>query len=306
MVTSSSNPYSFLSGFAQDRNLGRVIAQVDELKDAGSTSTTILSWTRENGRWFSFRLDWHATRICVVEKPIRQLRATGPAGLVSINTREGAIEEVIDSSDNGPRRRGDIRDLRLIGEHVYVTGMSRQVYRREGQDDWARRDDGVVQAPGKLNVSGFNAIDGLSETDIYAVGFGGEIWRCQENQWHQVDSPTNLILHRVRVINTDIAYASGQEGVLLRGKGDIWEPIFHDSVSDDLWGMEWYRGNLYVACDSGIFVLTKDDDLKQVDIGLTGKETFRHLHQNDGVMWSFGPKHILWTEDGSLWHDITP
>lgn len=306
MKKSSTNPYSFLFGFVQNRQCGRVIAQIDELKDSGSTASTLLKWSRLENRWFSFRLDWHATRLCIKDNPEIELIAVGPDGIVSVGTSSGNHEEDIDATDKGPKRKGDIRDLRLIGTHVYVTGMSRQVYRREGSGNWTRQDNGMVQDPGTIKVSGFNAIDGVSEGDVFAVGFGGEIWRRQKNVWRKLDSPTNLVLYRVRTVNKNLAYACGQDGVLLRGNGDRWEPIPHSTVDEDLWGMEWYQDRLYVGCDSGIYILTEDDNLEKIDIGLSGKKTYRHLHQNDGVMLSVGPKHVLWTEDGHSWKDITP
>lgn len=301
----NENPYSFLSGVVQDADVGRVIAQVDELKDAGSTSSTLLKWTRHDRQWTAFELSWHATRLCMGSVPEPYLLAVGPAGFVLGGNAQGTFEEEIDASDEGPGRRGDIRDLRFIGDHAYVAGMSRQVYRREGPGRWVRQDSGTVQPLGALELAGFNAIDGLSESDVFAVGFGGEIWRRHEQVWRQLDSPTNLVLHRVRVISSNLAYACGQEGVLLRGNGDQWEAIPQDTVIDDLWGMEWYREQLYVACDSGLFVLTDEDDLSRVDMGL-GDVSTRHLHQNDGVLWSFGPKHVIWTEDGINWEDVTP
>lgn len=223
-----------------------------------------------------------------------------------MSTAAGDVEEEIDPSDEGPKRRGHIRDLRVIGEYAYVSGMSRQVYRREGPGVWSRQDSGTVLPRGAIELAGFNAIDGLSEDDIYAVGFGGEIWRRYQGNWRRLESPTDVVLHRIRVIAPDLVYISGQGGVLLRGFGDSWEVIPHEATEADLWGMEWYRERLYVACDDGMFVLSPDDDLQQIDLGLGEPWTCRHLHANDGVMWSFGPKHLAWTEDAVTWHDVTP
>ena len=308
MMQAATNPYSFLSGFVEDKNTGRVIAQIDELKDAGATDSELLKWTRTDRKWYSFDLSWHATRICVLHKPELQVIAVGPDGIVAVGSTAGVTEEEIDNSDDGPKRRGDIRDLRIIGKHAYVAGMSRQVYRREGPNIWTRQDAGVVQPLGTFEVAGINSIDGLSEMDIYAVGFGGEIWRFVRNKWRQIDSPTNLVLHRVRVIaNTNnLVFACGQEGTLLRGHGDTWEHVEHDTTSEDLWGMEWFNDELYVACDEGLFVLSDTDTLEKIDMSLGAEWTCRHLHANDGVMWSFGPKHICWTEDAKKWNDVTP
>ncbi len=301
-----SNEYSFLSGCMQNRNVGRVIAQIDSLKELGSTATTLLKWDRSQNRWFSFNIEWHATRISAFESPEITVLATGPDGIVSASTLAGPTEEEIDASLDGPARRGPIRDLQLIAGVPYAAGMGRQVYRREGVDNWTRQDQGVVLPRGEIQLCGFNSIDGLSEDAIYAVGFNGEIWFRNHNKWQQQDSPTNLVLHKVKVAREDLIFASGQMGALLRSDGNHWETIEHDAVTDDLWGMEWFQGELYLACDSGLFKLDSEDQLVEVDMQLSPKPTFRHLHANDGVLWSCGPKHVTWTEDGQTWNDVTP
>jgi len=155
-------------------------------------------------------------------------------------------------------------------------------------------------------VAGFNSIDGLSEDDFYAVGFGGEIWRCLKGRWRQIESPTNVVLHRVRVVPDDLAYACGQEGVLLRGRGDEWEQIDHGATEDNLWDLEWYGDRLYLAHDDGLFTLKGANSLEAVKFGIRGTITCRHLHANDGVLLSSGPKNVVWTSDGKKWEEITP
>lgn len=305
MATASSNPMSFLSCFVQEKSVFRLVSQIDELKDHGSTSSRLMKWVRAEKKWYAHDLDWHATRICAPAKPSPHLIAVGPSGIVYAASPSSSAEEEIDPTDDGPRRRGDIRDLRIIDDEVYAAGMGRQVYRRTGANQWTREDAGVVQQRGVIAVSGFNAIDGLSKNDVYAVGFGGEIWRRLNRQWRQIDSPTNVVLHRVRAVEPNLVYACGQGGVLLRGHGDQWDRIDHDATEEDLWGMEWYRERLYVAGDDGLFRLEPGDRLARVN-ARNAAATYRHLHAADGVLLSSAPKSVLYTEDGSRWNDITP
>ncbi len=294
--------YSFLSGYVQDKNVCRVLAQINELRNKGSTSSGVMSW--KQGQWYSHDIDWTSTRIDGVTEPELEIIAIGPDGIALIVTMQGVTEENIDDSDEGPDRRGDMRDLRYIGHHFYAVGMSRQVYRRESPGKWSRQDAGVVLPPGDLTVCGFNAIDGLNEKIIYAVGFNGEIWQRKNSKWQQVDSPTNAVLHRVRVIKKDVIFACGQNGVLLRSDGKTWDFIDQEATTEDLWGMEWFKDKLYLSCDDGMFVLEGDDSLTKVK--LEEGWTCRHLHANDGVLWSFGPRHLAWTDDGEKWNDVTP
>lgn len=301
----SKNAYSFLSCFVQSRDVFRIVCQIDELKKMGSTSSRLLKYVRSESKVYVFDLDWHATRVGVLTVPELTLIAVGPSGIVGVGTSKGTSEEEIDPTNNGPKRRGDIRDLRIIGADVYASGMSRQVYRRVRTNQWLHEDAGTVQPRGATEVVGFNAIDGLASTEIYAVGFGGEIWLRRNGQWAQSQSPTNVILHRVRVVRPGLVYVCGQEGVLLRGHGDQWTAIEHEATSENLWGMEWFKDHLYLASDDGLFRLDPDDNVVRVETGID-EATFRHLHAADGVLLSSGSKHVLFTEDGSTWVDITP
>src|SRR5262249_18618778 len=155
----------------------------------------------------------------------------------------------VDESDEGPTYRGDIRDLRVIGDKLYAAGMSRQVYRRESSGRWTHQDSGTVQPLGTLGPVGFNAIHGRDEADFYAVGFGGEIWRRVDGIWRELDTPTNVILLGVRVTESGKAFACGQKGVILCGDGDAFEPIEQGLTTVTFWDMELFNGSLYLGAE---------------------------------------------------------
>jgi hypothetical protein len=281
-----------------------VIAQIDKLADAGSTRNQIMKWSRPTNGWSYFVIEWSAIRLAMRLGPQSELYALGANGEVLVASPAGSTEERVNASDEGPRLRGPMRDMRWIGDHLYASGMARQVYRREKPGLWARADVGAVLPLGSLQIAGFNAIDGLTEDDIFAVGFAGEFWRRHKGRWTQLESPTNVVLHRVRVVRPDLVFASGQLGALFRWTGTAWHQIDHGTTTDDLWGMEWYRGALYVATTSAVFCLSDDDTLKRVDMKLGDGRTSAHLQTNDDVLWSFGSKHLSWT-DGNSWYDQT-
>jgi hypothetical protein len=299
----SGSTLSFGAGFVQNRNAARVIGRIDELADAGEPDCWLMKWTMEN-KWGHFDLEWSATRIWVFTEPEAEAFAIGPEGRVCLGSHAGPVEEVVDASDEGPKARGPLRDLRGIDGALFTCGMGRQVYQRVGKNRWVRADEGVVVPVGEVTLAGFNSIDGLSENDIYAVGFEGEIWRRQRGKWRQLESPTNVILHQVRAIKKNLTYACGQKGVLLLGDGDSWKEIHHTATEDHLWGMQWFNKRLYVSSDEAVYVLEDDEELRRIP--MKGIETCGHLHANDGVMWSFGTKDLAWTEDTVMWHDETP
>jgi hypothetical protein len=242
----------------------------------------------------------------VLLDPELELFAVGPDGRVLVGSTGGDKEELIDATKNGPGLHGDIRDLRFIGKHLYAAGMGRQVYRREGRQKWVHRDTGVLQKPSTTEVKGFNSIDGISESDMYAVGFGGEIWRWNGKGWSQCDSPTNAILNSVRAVKDELIYVCGPSGLLLAGRRDEWKIVGHDSSDEEFWALEWFRNELYVAADESLFRLNADDTLELVDMGLGYGVTCGFLHASAGLLLSVGRKHVCWTKDGKQWFDITP
>jgi hypothetical protein len=298
----ASDHYSFVSGYVQDNDTIRVIAQIDQLNELDEPNSILMKYVRSEDNWYAFDIDWYAIRLLVYKK---QLFAVGPQGEILVATAKSEDIEEIDSSNNGPSQHGEIRDLRLIDNKIYVTGMGRQVYRREGKNKWTRRDSGILQAIDTEEVTGLNSIDGLNEDDIYAVGYKGEICHFRKRKWQLIESPTNVILNYVCVVNKELVFVCGQLGTLLRGYYDSWESIEHECTDEQFWAMAWFNDELFVTTDNKIYKLLPDDTLEAVDMNLGYEATCGYLHASSGILLSVGIKHICWTADGVKWHDQT-
>jgi hypothetical protein len=153
---------------------------------------------------------------------------------------------------------------------------------------------------------GFESIDGTGPSDIYAVGFKGEIFHFDGSSWTQIESPTTSNLNRVKCVAADgcggstVVYACGESGALVRGSGR-WELIHTPGFTEDLWGgVEVYEGVVYVAYLGGLMRLERDK-LVPVVTGLNPELDGYRLHANDGVLWSFGHDHLGYF-DGNAWH----
>jgi len=303
MIREARSPYSFGSSFVQERDKLRVVAQIDELASRGSSTSQLMTYRGQTKKWVYYSLEW--TAISLAARASAELFVLGMGGEILVGSSNRQFQENVDLSLNGPRTLGPMRAIRWIGEHLYAVGMSRQVYRRESEAIWVHRDAGVLLEPIPAAVTGFNSIDGLTEDDFYAVGFGGEIWRCLNRVWTQIESPTNVILSKVRVIGGGLIYACGQKGVLLQGDGNSWRQINEDNDDLDLWDMEWFQGHLYVANSQSVLILDPQNQLIPVSFG-NATTTCRHLHAGDGVLLSSGAKDVFWTEDGKVWNRVTP
>lgn len=298
------NGYSYLYGLVQDRSTLRVVAQIDTLSDMNAPNTSLIKWSMPAGNRSVFTMDWYSTRLAVHRHAADlELVYVGPDGRVGHASSTGVSESSVCPSGAGPELHGVIRDLQSIGEGVYAVGMGRQVYRRDPNGQWERRDTGVLQDPEDMTIVGFNAIHGLDESDFYAVGFAGEIWRCHNDIWNHIESPTNVILNAVHVLPDGRVFAAGKNGVLIMGRADAWS-IVNTDINGQIWDIQYFEGQVYVATSDALYRLDDDLSPRPVDMQL-GPMTYGQLHAHDGVLLSTGRKSQCWSDDGVTWHDIT-
>jgi hypothetical protein len=303
MSAPTNFPWSFRSIYVENKRSVVFVAGHDDSTEKRMPVSYGFRWT---GQWNSISVPFIATSICAVRVPRPDVLIMGVNGWFLGWGSSGETEETIDATDSGPQNYGDLTDIRTVGERAYVVGMCRTVYRCDGIDRWTRIDQGVRTPEDDDSDAGFTSIDGFNESDIYAVGWDGEIWHYDGKKWNQIESPTNLILFRVICGKDGKVYACGQNGVLVCGRGETWDIIEHEETRAKFWGATWFKGHLYLSASKGIYIL-KDGTLESVSIQSSqklnfGKGTsFYRLDANDDVLWSAGRKMILYTEDGINW-----
>lgn len=301
-----NNPYSYLCGWIQDKEIVRVAAQIDEITRSGSDETELMKCDLSTRKWQAFNVEFRVVSIGMSGGKTPHLFGAGLGGDVVVASSQGTWEENVDDTDDGPRRRGDIRTVQIVGNEVLAAGMGRQVYRRVGKNKWERADEGLVQIRGELLVSGINAIDGTANGDLVAVGFLGEIWERLNGKWVATDSPTNLILHDVKIVGSKTRFCSGQEGLILVHRGNGWERIDQDATTSDIWAIEHFEGQTYFAAEDGLFVSSSGKSLARVDLGKYSAEPFRHVHANAGLMLAVSTKAVLLNRGGATWEIVSP
>jgi len=285
-----------------ERNRVYVPAISDKLAEEGMAHTLVFRWRDDS--WVHNPIDNDTSSLCTVEEPDLKVLNLGIDGEITLFTSAGFATERVDDSDEGPNDLLQLRAIRPIGKRVYAAGLGRHVYRRNGPADWIAIDAGVfVPRARRTDPVGFEAIDGLQESAIYAVGYLGEIWFYDGQRWIQQDSPTNVVLNCVRCRRLDEVYAAGMRGTLLRGVNGAWEVLEQEETEEDFWGMTLFQDRVYLANYDGIFRVD-GDTLTRVEMDLGPKFTTAYLDAKDGVMWSVGQKHLAVTEDGITWRDI--
>ena len=247
----------------------------------------------DEGAWGdAVKVPWDSTAIAVANLPVQELVFVGEDGEVC--TYSGGVE-ASESIRPAPKL---IRNARSIEGEVYACGMKRQVYRRAAKGRWIDVSPGDKQAGGK---GGFEAVDGYSHAELYAVGWNGEVWYFDGKRWTDCSSPTNLILSAVCCAGDGVVYAAGQQGVMLRGRAAAWESIaWEGEVSADLWDLCWFANELYVATIDALFTLD-GATLKPVKFPKrVGQPTCFNLTQAEGVLWSIGQADVL-SFNGKTW-----
>jgi len=290
----------------------------------GRKKITILSYWRNNdpsdeneqetqiircadGQVESVFIPFHCVDVLEIAKPIPHAVAVGLNGDIAIVTDGEIAYSVLDDGENGPLWRGDIRSLSQVSGDLYAVGMQRQVYRRAFsgsetiEEKWEHFENGIKWSPDEM--SGFNALDGFDQDEIYAAGWSGELQVFNKKKWQTVELPTNLKIERVLASPTQEVFLSGIRGVVLRGRGDSFQVIPHSTTDESIWGMCWAFDCLWLASAKNLFRVA-DDDLIRVDVGLGEDFTFRCLTHAGGRLWSTGQNHVIYTDDGETWNQV--
>ncbi len=294
--------FNFLLGSIRPNGRAAMVtAMIADIEERYPASSLIIRYQGDVGR---YDIPFMTVSIGIITTPAEQWILLGEAGETHV-VGAGVAESQKDISaclakGDGPVDRGPLRELRTIDGKVYAVGPARQAYRRDAKDTWVRIDQGAQDPNVQIWEKSFHSIDGFSERDIYTVGWEGEIFRYDSETWKQQTSPTTLALYRVCCAGDGVVYACGQNGVLLRGKGNDWEMVSQTATKDDLWGLEFYKGKLYVASMHALYKLV-GDDLVLVDFGGCPRpSSFYGLAAGDGLLWSVGAKDIV-EFDGDTW-----
>jgi hypothetical protein len=261
--------------------------------------TRVFRWT---GKWDNYYVPCIAGGICFVAEPLPEILTMCLEGTIHSFSPQGLKEDHVDRSEQGPIHRGVLRNIRNIGGEAYVMGAGRQVYRRQSFGVWTRFDQGMVTPLGNADLVAIESMAGFNKDEIYAVGWGGEIWLCERRLWAQQQSPTNVRLTSVVCAPDGFVYVSGQLGILIRGRRDAWEVIAHNSTEDTIQDMVWFDGKIWATTSKDLFVLD-GDDFVPATVRPKGASRYQYLDANDGVLWSFGETQLAFY-DGSSWQEV--
>ncbi len=290
-TTSILESMTFVGGVARYHDLVYLLSKKTELVERDVAHTNVVGVYRSE--WTSaIAVGWDSAAAAVAKHPEERLVVVGEDGQVCVYIRGGSLTEQLEPA---PRM---IRRAKTIDGRVYACGMGRQVYRRVDANSWVAMN---APTPETHERVGFEAIDGFSADDLYAVGWGGEIWHYDGTGWNSAPKLTDLILTSVSCAGDGVVYVVGQEGQLIRGRADTWEIVTPaPAVRSDIWDVHWFDGRLYLTTMTDLYTLDEGDTLQRVEFDHPAPIGFHRLTAADGVLWSIGSRAVL-SFDGKEW-----
>lgn len=162
------------------------------------------------------------------------IRVTGSwsaAGFIALTTDTG---EIIERNPDGEWTRQPLTTetttvpiplfdvwSSTAGADLYVVGLGGAMFRRPADDDDDEDPNGAQGGPQVWQqivtpaIEDLYALDGRSETDIFAAGAGGTIIQFDGSEWRRVSSSTGRDLWDVRATPSEVV-AVGADGTVVR------------------------------------------------------------------------------------------
>lgn len=293
---------NFLGGHSGRKGLLGVLA----FPEAYSPETEYtMCLTTLDGQWWQLQFPFDIASVTYLADPSRGYRGWWLAGkrgeVVEVSGGKPRIERIATAGTGPKNKLGHLAQIRVIDGALYCCGYRRQVYRREGAD-WTLISRDILAQRKRGPWNGFEAIDGFSGEDLYAVGDEGEIWHYDGASWSQCESPTTENLTDVRCLDDGKVWVCGDGGVVLRGDRNGWDVVWDNpEPSEAWWSLERFQGQVYVAGAEFLGRIEKNR-IVPVETGVAGL-TAQSLHHKDGTLWSIGAEHIL-AFDGSTWREV--
>ena len=259
------------------------------------------------GEWSAWSVEFRLAGVACHSGNGFEFFAVGIDGQVEVTVPDDAWDETIDRSDDGPSDLRALSVVRIVGRHLYVAGMRRQVYRRllGVRDSWERYDVGCLVPTVAKEVAGFNGLHGQGESCIYAVGYAGNIWYCQSGAWTQINSPTNLRLEVVYELASGDVLIGGVEGILLRGGRSGFRLIDHGATQDTFVSIAEAFGRIWLSTEvGGLFVLDGDALVPEQPPALAEEGGGRL--QAVGQLLLYVGNQVAAVRDAKDWRDVTP
>lgn len=299
MTPSITDQNSFVCAAVQDGNLAYLTMVIDEFAQKRMPHGILMQC--HGGRFQRISpAKWNIVSLAVLREPAPCVVALGETGVVLV-AAAGSVKQEDLGAEAAVGQLVPLRGVATFGANAYAVGMRRQAYKRTPDGVWHPIHGAMLDGPNTDAVHGFETVLAISDQEVYAAGWEGEIWRFDGKQWFRVPTPTNLIITGLALADDGRIRACGQAGLMLVGRGDAWE-ILESGTQEDLWSIQNFKGRIYASGFRNVFELT-DGGLKPVAEVAALTNSCYSLATNGEALWSVGPKSVL-VSDGVKWYRI--
>ncbi len=260
-------------------------------------------WKLKSGQWNNVEINETLVSCTLTNNKAYHFVSIAETGKELNVGESGVTQNVIATGPDSPASNGPLTNVNSIksGE-IYAVGTARQVYKKVGIKEWIRQDQSCKpQKPEDRADVAFLGIDGFSAEDLYAVGWGGQIWHFTGKAWAPLESPTNLSLSAVRCCSNGDVCACGQNGIIVRGRNSKWRLIEQTETHEAFRDIVEFRGKLYL-CSNNLLYSMQDDDLVPITADFQVR-SFGKLKATDQILLSIGLKDAA-VFDGYTWKQL--
>ena len=280
--------FRFRSGVILSQNKALILAGHHTLEDENVAHSFAFLWERDS-EWQGRRIGWTSSIVTNSPNDHNQGLIIGEDGQYSQWSDKSELETRLETPCI-------LRGASVIDDKVFVVGMRSTIYKLHQSGNWEK------VALNSESLADFEDITGFSEDELYLVGWEGTICLLKSQKCTFIEAPTNLILTSA-CCSDGYVYCCGQKGMLLKGRGEIWEIIHQEQTTEDFWSIVSFQNSVYVASASLLYQLI-DDELRLVHFDTDIPKSFYHLSTyRDSVMWSVGSSDVM-LFDGDKWERI--
>jgi len=288
---------TLVAGLPTASRSGHLIVSIDELFEQQEPHA-VLAYMHD-GALEPKSVNWNAISLAIDPADQQRCVYLGEAGQIAVSDHGSITElgQIQTCPDTGP-----LRAVRMIlPDFTVAVGTGLQAYWSRDLRDWHVMPVVSDSADPVWELS-LESISSFGLDDMYAVGWGGKIYRNRNMTWQTLDAPTNLDLYRLLCAPDGFVYACGDEGILLRGRENIWTVIQQNVTREKIWDLVFFDGRLYLSTMHLLYEL-RGDELRQIPSPASGPfpvSTYR-LGATRDVLWSIGEKELYELQAGGQW-----
>lgn len=198
-------------------------------------------------------------------------------------------------------------NVKRVAGRAIAVGPRRKVFVRESPDKWQQLDAGLFPQGDQTNhdSSGFSDIDGFSDSELYACGGRGDLWRFDGHLWIQIEIPTNDKLWRLCCASDGLVHVITLGGQILMGRDQNWNVVSQDLTDQSFESIVVFNDKVLISTQSALFEMA-GNVVQPASLGsMPPMQSRSFLAARDGILVVAGSRDAC-SYDGTQWSVIIP